>query len=92
MRKSAAVFNLKMSEFYIVTKKGPLPDDMYDYFMKQYDVKDIIFERMPEDRMEKEFPSYFIGYSKDCMDIFLEVLKNHNDSITNEVITLNDQL
>jgi|APSaa5957512535_1039671.scaffolds.fasta_scaffold61957_2 hypothetical protein len=38
--------------------------------------------------MEKEFPSYIIGYSKDCLDIFLEVLNNRDDAIINEVISL----
>ena len=38
--------------------------------------------------MEKEFPSYIIGYSKDCYDLFLEVLNNRDDTIINEAISL----
>jgi hypothetical protein len=38
--------------------------------------------------MEKEFPSYVIGYSRECLDIFLEVLNNRDDAIINEVISL----
>ena len=38
--------------------------------------------------MEKEFPSYVIGYSKECLELFLDVLKNHDDAITNEAISL----
>lgn len=38
--------------------------------------------------MEKEFPSYVIGYNKECLELFLEVLKNHDDAITNEAISL----
>ena len=38
--------------------------------------------------MEKEFPSYIIGYNKECFDLFLEVLKNRDDNIINEAISL----
>jgi len=38
--------------------------------------------------MEKEFPSYVIGYNKECLELFLDVLKNHDDAITNEAISL----
>lgn len=38
--------------------------------------------------MEKEFPSYVIGYHRECLDVFLEVLSNRDDAITNEVISL----
>jgi len=42
--------------------------------------------------MEKEFPSYTIGYDRDCRDVFLDVLKNHNDAHTNEILALNEYL
>lgn len=61
MRQTAAVFNLKMSEFYIFTKQGPLPDEMYNLPMKNYDLKEVVMSRVPQERMEKEFPSYVIG-------------------------------
>ena len=38
--------------------------------------------------MEKEFPSYVIGQNSECLDIFLDVLCNQDDAITNEVISL----
>ena len=38
--------------------------------------------------MEKEFPSYIIGYNKECYDLFLEVLNNKDDNIINEAISL----
>ena len=38
--------------------------------------------------MEKEFPSYVIGYNKECLELFLDVLKNHDDAITNEAISV----
>jgi len=38
--------------------------------------------------MEKEFPSYVIGQNSECLEIFLDVLSWHEDSITNEVISL----
>ena len=39
--------------------------------------------------MEKEFPSYMIGYNLESLDVFLDVLRNHDhDAITIEVISL----
>ena len=43
MRKSGQLLNLKMSEFYIFTKQGPLPDNIYNDFMKDYDLKEVQF-------------------------------------------------
>lgn len=41
MRKSALLLNIKMSEFYILTKQGALPDNIYNDFMKDYDLKEV---------------------------------------------------
>ena len=38
--------------------------------------------------MEKEFPSYVIGHNQEFMEVLLDVLKNHDDAITNEAISL----
>ena len=81
-----------MSEFYILTKGGPLPDDVYNNYMKNYEIKEITFERVSDEKKEKEFPGYFIGYNQECLDVFLDVLKYENDLITSEVISLFDQL
>jgi len=35
--------NLKMSELFIFTKTGPMPDEMYDYYMKGYEMKEVTF-------------------------------------------------
>jgi len=43
MRKSSQLLNLKMSEFYILAKQGPLPDNIYHDFMKDYDLKELQF-------------------------------------------------
>lgn len=43
MRKCAQLLNLKMSEFYIFTKQGPLPDNIYNDLMKDYDLKEVQF-------------------------------------------------
>lgn len=77
-----------MSEFYILTKQGALPDNIYNDFMKDYDLKEVQFQRIPPETMEKEFPSYVIGQNSECLEIFLDVLCNKDDAITNEVISL----
>ena len=38
--------------------------------------------------MEKEFPSYVIGYQNESLKTFLDVLKIHDDEITCETIEL----
>lgn len=42
--------------------------------------------------MEKEFPSYVIGHSQECLSLFLDVLKTSNDVIASEVIGLIESL
>jgi len=58
VRKSSLYLNCKMNEIYILTKNGPLQDDMYQACMKNYDIKEITFERMSVEKQEKEFPNY----------------------------------
>jgi hypothetical protein len=41
MRKSAQLLNLKMSDFYILTKQGHLPETVYNDYMKDYDIKEV---------------------------------------------------
>ena len=77
-----------MSEIYIFTRQGPLPDNVYNDYMKDYDLKEVQFQRRLIEDLERESPSYVIGYQKDCMEVFLEVLTNHDDKTTNEAISL----
>ena len=77
-----------MSEIYILTKQGALSDEMYGEVIKKYDLKEIVMQRILPEKMEKEFPTYVIGHSQDCLNVFLDVLKNPNDAIANEVIGL----
>ena len=65
-----------------------MPDNVYNEYMKDYDLKEVQFQRKPVEELERESPSYVIGYQKDCLEVFLEVLKNHEDSTTNEAISL----
>ena len=41
MRICAQLFSIKMSEFFIFTKQGPLPNHMYNDFMRDYDLKEV---------------------------------------------------
>ena len=38
MRQCGELLDLKLSEFYIFTKQGPLPDHIYNHYMKDYDL------------------------------------------------------
>lgn len=88
MRKSAQMLNLKMSDFYILTKQGHLPETVYNDYMKDYDIKEVQFQRKSQDDMEKEFPSYVIGYQKESLQTILDVLKYQDNEIICETIGL----
>lgn len=79
MRQSSIKLNLKMSEFVIVTTKGPLSEDYYEHILSKYEMKEITLQRIPQETLEKEFPSYVFGYSQELRDNFLKVLKLKNN-------------
>jgi hypothetical protein len=41
MKICGQIFGMKMSEFFILAKSGPLPSYMYNDKMKDYDLKEI---------------------------------------------------
>jgi len=47
MRQSSLKLNLKMSEFVIITTKGPLTEDYYEHSLSKYDLKEIMLQRIP---------------------------------------------
>ena len=59
----ATQFKMKMSEFYIKTKSGPLEESHYDEPVKEYRMEVIYIQRVPKEEMEREFPRYLIGYN-----------------------------
>lgn len=77
-----------MSEFFIFTKQGPLPNHMYNDFMRDYDIKEIQLQRLPQERLESELPSYVIGFDQDNIDVLLNALNHKDEIIANETIAL----
>lgn len=71
----ANAFKLRLSEFFIKTKQGPLEESVYDEQLKDYKVESLHINRVPIDEMEREFPRYIIGYNEDYISQFLELLK-----------------
>lgn len=51
---------------------------MYSISTKTYELKEILLQKVSQEVIEKEFPSYTIGHSKECLDVFLDVLKTSN--------------
>ena len=92
MRICAQLFQIKMSEFFIFTKQGPLPNHMYNDFMRDYDLKEVQLQRLPQERLETELPSYVIGFDSECINVMLNALKSKDNTITNETIALIDLL
>lgn len=92
MRICSQLFQIKMSEFFIFTKQGPLPNHMYNDFMRDYDLKEVQLQRLPQERLESELPSYVIGFDSDNINALLNALKSKDDTIANETIALFDLL
>jgi len=84
----ANVFRMKLSEFYIKTKQGPLEENVYDEQTKEYKIEQLHINRVPQEEMEKEFPRYLIGYNKDYLGLFLDLLNHGQEECKREVLSL----
>ena len=63
-------------------------EEVYTVPMKEYELSEVNMVRKPLEVIEKESPSYVIGYSKELISLFLEALKLHDDLVTKQVISL----
>lgn len=84
----ATAFKLKLSEFYIKTKAGPLDNDVYDESIKEYRIENVYIQRVPREEMEREFPRYLIGYNEEYLDQFIDLLKNGSEDCKREALSL----
>jgi len=91
-RKMASAFKLKLSEFYIKTKQGPLQDSCYDDTISDYKIEKIHISRFPQEDIEKEFPRYLICYNKNYLSMFLDLLRTSKEECRREILTLLDIL
>jgi hypothetical protein len=91
-RKMASVFRLRLSEFYIKTKTGPLLDSCYDENISDYKIEKIHIQRFPQQDIEKEFPRYLIGYNKEYISIFVDLLRTSKEECRREILILLDNL
>lgn len=41
MKICGIIFNMKINEFFILAKSGPIPNYMYNDRMKEYDLKEV---------------------------------------------------
>jgi len=57
-------FKLRLSEFKIQTKSGPLDERIYENPMNQYVIKNIAIRRVDDKMFEKENPRRIIGQNK----------------------------
>jgi hypothetical protein len=87
-RKMANVFKMKLSEFYIKTKQGPLSDEVYDEQLSEYKIEKIHIQRVNPEEMEKEFPRYIIGYNHDYLSMLLDLFKTGKEECKREVLSL----
>lgn len=56
-------FRLRLSEFFIKTRQGPLEESVYDDQIKEYRFEQLHISRVPLEEKEREFPRYLIGYN-----------------------------
>ena len=61
-------FDLKISEFQIITKKGPLGQSVYDHKVRDYLIQQLQIMRVDEKTLNNENPRRIIGQDK----IFIE--------------------
>ena len=87
-RKMANHFKMRLSEFYIKTKQGPLDESVYEEQLKEYKIEQLYIMRISLEEMEKEFPRYLIGYNSDYLNVFLELLKSGKEECKREVLSL----
>ena len=92
MYQTSQLFNMKMSEFHILAKHGPIAPSMYSDLMREYNLNDINMQRLVPERLEKELPSYVIGYDQGCIDVFIQVLRRCDRDVSCEVISLVEAL
>jgi hypothetical protein len=87
-RKMATAYKLRLSEFYIKTKNGALEESAYDEQVKEYKIEQLHINRYTREEMEREFPRYLIGYNKEYLMTFLDLLKEGNEECKREVLSL----
>lgn len=87
-RKIATIFKLRLSEFFIKTKQGPLDDSVYEEQLKEYKIEMLHVSRVPREEMETTFPRFLIGFNKEYLATFLELLKTGSEECKREVLAL----
>lgn len=92
MYQMSQLFDMKISEFHILAKHGPIAPAMYNDYMRDYTLNDINMQRLVPERLEKELPSYVIGYDQGCIDVFIQVLRRRDRDVSCEVIGLVEAL
>lgn len=60
--------------------------------MKEYKIEALHINRYARDDMEKEFPRYLIGYNKEYLNQFLDLLKSGKEECKREVLSLLEML
>ena len=84
----ANAYKIRLSEFYIKTKQGPLDDNVYDEQLKDYKIDTLHIHRVPNEEMEKDFPRYIICYNSEFLNQFLDLLRSGQEDCKREVQNL----
>lgn len=87
-RKIATIFKMRLSEFFIKTKQGPLDETVYEEQLKEYKIEQLHVSRVPREEMETTFPRFLIGFNKEYLGTFLELLKTGSEECKREVLAL----
>ena len=87
-------FGLRISEFQIITKKGPLDQSIYYDAVSAYVIKQLQIMRVDEAKLNAENPRRIIGQDKLFLQQLLSLLAQVGDQerIAREVIALLDEL
>jgi len=91
-RNIASQFKIKMSEFYIKTKTGPLDDQTYNEPVRDYQISSIAIAKYEIEEMKTHFPRYLIGHNIEYVNMFFDLLARSNEMCQREVLQLLENL
>ena len=88
------MYGLRISEFQIITKKGPLDQSIYYDGVSSYVIKHLQISRVDEQKLNNENPRRIIGQDKlfvrQLLDLLVKISAHEN--VAREMISLIEEL
>ena len=90
----ARAFRFRLSEFQIITRNGPLGEQIYSDTVSQYVIKNITIQRVEDKSFNQENPRRIIGQDKSFVQKLVNLLIQTADIeiVSREIIQLIENL